>query len=431
MAGKDIIAMTQEELKRLHVVRKAMEKAITQAEAAKLIGVSLRQFQRLIKSVREEGDEAVIHKGRGSKPNNTFPVFVKERALRLYRKRYFDFGPTLASEKLLELDNVRVNDETLRLWLIENNIPYKKRRKRPHRQWRERRACSGEMVQIDGSHHDWFEGRGPKCVFMGYIDDATGKPFGRFYQYEGTLPAMDSFKRYIKKYGIPLSVYLDKHTTYKSTKKPTIEDQLNGTKPMSQFARALTELGVKIIYANTPQAKGRIERLFNTLQDRLIKEMRLRDISTISEANKFLGAYLSAYARRFSVKPAGDADMHRPVLEGVDLDKIFRVKNPRGLRNDNTISHNGKLYQVEDKVNSKIVIVEEKLSGKMVVTHNDRTLKFNQITKRPEKAEPEIEIKKEARKKKYKPPADHPWRKYRFNGSVKLKEKEKIFAGDF
>lgn len=413
MAGKDIIAMTQEELRRLHVARKAMEKTITQAEAANMVGVSLRQFQRVIKSVREEGDKAVIHKGRGSKPNNTFPVSVKKKALKLYRERYFDFGPTLASEKLLELDGIRVNDETLRLWLIGSNVPYKKRRKRPHRQWRERKDSCGEMVQIDGSHHDWFEGRGPKCVFMGYMDDATGKPFGRFYEYEGTLPAMDSFKRYVKKHGIPLSVYLDKHTTYKSTKKPTVEDQLNDIEPMSQFARALTELGVKIVYANSPQAKGRIERLFNTLQDRLVKEMRLRGISTISEANRFLGTYLPAYSRRFAVRPASDADMHRLMSEGVDLDKIFRIKNPRGLRNDNTISHNGKLYQIDDKVNSKRVIVEEKISGRMLVTQNDRILKFRQITKKPEKAAPKLKTKKSFVKKKYVPPPDHPWRQRR------------------
>ncbi|KJU83965.1 transposase [Candidatus Magnetobacterium bavaricum] len=149
------------------------------------------------------------------------------------------------------------------------------------------------MVQMDGSHHAWFEDRGTKCVFMGYIDDATNRVYGSFYGYEGTIPAMDSFKRYIMKYGIPMSVYLDKQTTYKSPAKPTIEDEINGREALSEFGRTLKELSVQLIHANSPQAKGRVERLFQTLQDRLVKEMRLRNISTIEEANKFLDQYLS------------------------------------------------------------------------------------------------------------------------------------------
>ena len=175
------------------------------------------------------------------------PDRIKHRALKLYKEKYSDFGPTLASEKLFEIDKIKIDDETLRLWLIEENIPYKQRKKRPHRQWRQRKDHFGEMVQMDGSEHDWFEGRGPECVFMGYIDDATGNPFGRFSPYEGTLPAMDSFKGYVEEYGIPASIYLDKHSTYKSTNKQSIEDQLNNQEHLSQFARAVDELGVNII----------------------------------------------------------------------------------------------------------------------------------------------------------------------------------------
>ena len=251
--------MTQGELKRLHVIRKALDKSITQAEAADIIGLCTRQVRRIVKRIRAEGDKGITHKSRGRHSNRALPSEVKDKALRLYRDRYNDFGPTLASEKLFEIDRISINDETLRLWLIQENIPYKKRKKRPHRQWRQRKERFGEMIQIDGSNHDWFERRSPECVFMGYIDDATGKPFGRFYPYEGTLPAMDSFKRYIGKYGIPLSIYLDKHTTYKSTKKLTLEDELNNTEPLSQFARAVTELGVNVIYADSPlgQRKNR------------------------------------------------------------------------------------------------------------------------------------------------------------------------------
>lgn len=431
MAERDIIAMTQEELRRLHMVRKAMDKSITQTEAAGILGISLRQVQRIVKAVRDEGDRAIIHKSRGLNPNNVLPGRIKDKALKLYKEKYPDFGPTLASEKLLEIDKIRLNDETLRLWLIEANIPYKRRRKRPHRQWRQRKDCFGEMIQMDGSHHAWFEGRGPECVFMGYIDDATGRPFGRFYPYEGTLPAMGSFKRYIKKNGIPASIYLDKHTTYKSTRKRTIEEELNDIEPMSQFARAMDELGVHVIYANSPQAKGRIERLFNTFQDRLAKEMRLRNISTIKEANKFLRHYLPAYTRRFAVKPANGADLHRAIPEGLNLDKILCIRTPRTLRNDHTVAHNGKLYQVEDNLNIRGVSVEERINGRMLITYNDKHLTFKEITARPERVVKKPVIKRPVARKKSKPPADHPWRKYQFGNSVKLKEKEEIFAGDF
>ena len=215
MAGKDIIAMTQEELKRLHVIHKALGKHITQIEAAELIGIGLRQVQRIARIVRLEGDEGVIHKGRGRPSNRALPSKVKDKALKLYKEKYNDFGPTLGSEKLFEIDKIKLNDETLRLWLLQSGIAYKKRKSRPHRQWRERKHSFGQMIQMDGSHHNWFEGRGPECVLMGYIDDATGRPFGRFYSYEGTLAAMDSFKRYSKKHCLPVSIYLDKHPTYK------------------------------------------------------------------------------------------------------------------------------------------------------------------------------------------------------------------------
>ena len=427
MAGKDIIAMTQGELKRLHVIHKALDKSITQAEAAGIIDVCLRQVQRIVRTVRAEGDEGIIHKSRGRISNRALPKKIKDKALRLYKEKYNDFGPTLATEKLFEIDKIRINDETLRLWLTEEGIPYKKRKKRPHRHWRQRKQCFGEMVQIDGSEHDWFEGRGSKCVFMGYIDDATGRPFGRFYPYEGTFPAMDSFRRYIKKYGIPASVYLDKHTTYKSTKKPSIEDELNNVEPLSQFGRALEELGVNVIYANSPQAKGRIERLFSTFQDRLIKEMRLKGIKKIEEANKFLISYLPVYGRRFSVKPANDTDLHRPILKGLSPDKIFCVKTRRILRNDFTVAHNRKLYQVEDNLSAKDVVVEEKIDGSMLITSKDTNLKFKEITTRPrrEPKKPDMYTPK----KTYIPPKDHSWRNFRLPGSVNFKEKEEVLAG--
>ncbi len=407
MAGKDIISMTQGELKRLHIVRKALDKSITQAEAADIIGRCLRQVRRIVKRVKREGDSGVIHKSRGKPSNRALPKKIKDKALRLYKEKYPDFGPTLASEKLFEIDKIKLDDETLRLWLIEENIPYKQRKKRPHRQWRQRKDHFGEMLQIDGSEHDWFEGRGPECVFMGYIDDATGNPFGRFSPYEGTLPAMDSFKRYVEEYGIPASIYLDKHSTYKSTKKQSIEDQLNNQEHLSQFSRAVGELGVNVIYADSPQAKGRIERLFNTFQDRVIKEMRLQGVSSIAEGNRFLKRYLPVYARRFSVKPAKEGDLHRPLPKDIELNEILCKKIEHTLRNDFTVAHDKKLYQIENNIRAKKVIVEERTDGSMLIRHKGAILKFKEITARPEKIyQPKPYLSRQV----YIPPADHPWR---------------------
>ena len=266
MAGEDIIGMSVRELRRLPVVREALEGRFTQKRAAGLIGVSERQFRRMVRSVRENGDGGIVHGGRGRPSNRRFPEAVMERVLRLYRKEYDGFGPTLAAEKLLERDELEVSRETLRQWLLGAGLWEKRRKKRRHRQWRMRKACFGAMVQVDGSHHAWLEERGPELVLMGYIDDATSTVSGRFYDYEGTMPAMDSFKRYVRRYGLPMSVYLDKHTTYKSPRKLTVEEELAGvSEPLSQFERALDELRVEVIHAHSPQAKGRVERLFGTL----------------------------------------------------------------------------------------------------------------------------------------------------------------------
>jgi hypothetical protein len=422
MAGKDIIMATQDELRALHVIRKAIDKIITQKDASETIYLSERQIRRKVKRIREEGDKGIIHRSRGVSSNRTTPDKIRSKVLALFKDKYPDFGPTLASEKLFERDKIKVNDETLRLWLIDEAIPYKKRKKRPHRQWRERKECYGQMVQMDGSEHDWFEGRGHYCVLMGYIDDATGKPFGRFYEYEGTVPAMDSFKRYIKKRGLPLSVYLDMHSTYKSTKKLTIEDELKNQEALSQFGRSLKELGVELIYAHSAPAKGRIERLFETFQDRLIKEMRLENICTIGQANDFLDYYLPIYAKRFAVKASKMEDLHRPIPKGIDLDRILCVKTERSLRNDFTVAHNKKLYQILDNVRAKKVFIEERIDGSMVIRYKDSELKYKEITNRPKKEEPQKTYEFKLHKI-YAPPANHPWRKsYPHNSQYQQKE---------
>jgi len=420
MAEKDIVMLRQKDLKRLHVMHKVLEGTMTQAEAADLISLTERQIRRIVKRIRQEGDKGISHAARGKPSNRKLPKKLKNRIVRLYTTTYHDFGPTLFTEKLEEREGIVISRETARAWLMEEGLWKKQRRRKAHRQWRERKDRFGEMLQMDGSHHDWFEGRGPRCVLMAYSDDATGNVYGRFYEYEGTIPAMDSFTRYSTKYGIPMSVYLDKHTTYKSWAG---SNEFREAEPVSQFGRALAELGVRMLHAHSPQAKGRIERLFNTFQDRLVKEMRLRGVSTIPEANRFLASYLPVYNRRFSVPPKKKENLHRTV--NVELDTILCVKTERTLRNDHTIQHNGTLYQIKDRIRAEKVVVEELIDGSMRIRHKGVPLSFHEIVQRP--ATPEKERPFVAKGKGHRPPIDHAWRPPWFKTS---KEEERRAATD-
>jgi transposase len=404
-----MITMSRREAKHLHILHQALDKKVTQVTAAELIGLSDRQIRRMIKRLREEGDDGICHRSRGKASNHRIPKKIKAKTLKLFQAQYKDFNLAHATEKLSEVHGITINDETLRLWLNKAEIPYKKRRVKKHRQQRERKANFGALVQIDGSHHDWFEGRGPVCVFMGYIDDATNIVHGRFYDYEGTMPAMDSMKRYIKRYGVPQSVYLDKHSTYKSWAEPTIEEQLNDQKPMSHFEKSLDQLSVKVIHANSPQAKGRVERLFKTLQDRLVKEMRLAGISSIKAANEFLKTYLPKYNRRFQKEAASAADLHRPALHARELDRILCIKEERMVKNDFTIAYNGTLYQIAEPTRAQKVIVEDRLDGSLHISYKGQDLRYRVITAQRTRTIPESPALLQE-KRPWLPPADHPWR---------------------
>ena len=409
MARRDMIVMSIREVRRLKAVQSAIDRHITQKTAARMVGLSERQVRRLVKVVNEQGDKGIIHELRGRPSNRRLSEEVRGRVLSLYQERYPDFGPTFATEKLFERDGIRISDETLRRWLIEAGFWKKRRKRSSFRRWRQRKECFGEMVQMDGSHHDWLEGRGPKLVLMGYIDDATNTTYGRFYDYEGTKPAMDSFKGYVGKYGLPMSVYLDQHTTYKSSKKLTEWEEVEGKESLSQFERALKELGVEVIHALSPQAKGRVERLFGVLQDRLVKEMRLRGIKTKEEANEFLEEYLPRHNERFGVCPANEADAHVKLPRHVDLDRYLCIKTERTIRNDNTIALNGRLYQIEERGGQKVV-VEERLDGSLRMMNKGVALKYKEITERPKK---ELAPKTDLRvyNRPQKPSKDHPWKR--------------------
>ena len=384
MNNGDILVMRQKELKRLELVKKAIGKGITQAEAAKFLELSQRQVRRIVKRVKLEGEWGVIHKARGKHNCRRLTEEFKAKVLGAYVRRYKGFGPSLACEKLAK-EKIFVNRETLRRWLLEGSYVSRRRSRRKHRQWRKRKAYCGQMVQMDGSHHDWLEGRGPRLVLMGYIDDATNRIFGRFYEYEGTIPALDSFKRYCLKYGIPQSVYLDKHTTYKSNQqeqwKLNILGQGDG---LSEFERCLKALDVHVIHANSPQAKGRIERLFRTLQDRLVKELRLADAKTIEQANDVLNGYLVEHNERYIVAPAKRTNVHRSASSSRELDDILCIKTEHVVRNDFTVAHNKCLYQILCFTSAKKIQVREHVDGRMefIGTHNNR-LSFKKIFNRP------------------------------------------------
>ncbi len=420
LRDKDIIKMNIKELKRAHVVNKVLEKQMKQVQAASLLGLTERQIRRIVKRVRNEGEAGIIHKSRGAPSSRAYPANLKESAINLYESKYKGFGPLLASEKLEEINNIRISDETLRLWLLEAGHWEKSRKSVKRHCWRPRKEHFGEMVLLDGSEHYWLEGRGPKMTLMGYIDDATGTCYGRFYDYEGTLPAMDGLKRYIKKYGVPMRLYSDKHTTYRSGKKLTIEEELQGVKAQSQFERAAAELGIEVIHANSPQAKGRIERLFGVFQDRLIKEMRLANICNKEQANDFLEHYLPKYIERFSVKAAKEADLHQAVPDYVNLDQILAIKKERTLRDDNTISYKGKLCLIEEQIPAKKILVEERTDGTIHISYNKQYLNYKQIKNRP-KANPKP-AKIQLDRKPYIPPVDHPWKKRSFDIMTKKKE---------
>jgi hypothetical protein len=399
------------------VIEAVLTHQMTQIEAAECLDLSTRQVRRLERRVQADGPSGLMHRSCGQPAHHRLPEALKPRVIELIRDRYADFGPTLASEKLAERHKIVLSDETLRQWMRSEGIFNGRRRPRPHRRWREPSACCGQMVQMDGSHHDWLEGRGPELVLMGYIDDATNRAYARFFDSEDLPAALESFQRYCRLYGIPQSVYLDKHTIYRSPKEPTVEEQLQGKDPQSQFERALSELGVNVIHANSPQAKGRIERLFRTLQDRLVKEMRLAGIKTLKEANQFLKGFLVRFNRRFARAARQPGNLHRAAPTGRVLGQALCVKELRVVANDGTIRMNGQRLQLLPAglrpLAKRGVTVAISPQGKMRVLYEGQEVAYRPVPIQPRpKLEPAIWttgrfFPQMARK----PAADHPWRK--------------------
>ncbi len=423
--AKEFITLSRKEIDRLSVIHRVMDRQILQVDGARLLGLSDRQVRNIIQKVSRGGDEAIAHGNRGRVAANKMAEEEEERIGKIVEECYRDFGPTLAAEKLRERDGIGVGREKLRQIMIERGIwKVRKRRDGPVYQWRERKVYLGEMVQMDGSHHEWLEDRGPKMVFMGYIDDATNRSFGRFYDHEGVYPAMDSMARYIRRYGLPQSVYLDKHSTYKTTRQANLDEELRGRVAATQFERALGELGVEMIHADSPQAKGRVERLFGTLQDRLIKDMRLAKIKSIQEANAFLEDYFEGYNERFSRVAKREGDLHRPLPEEIDLREIFCLKDTRTINDGYIIKWKNRLFLLDKPsltLKRRKVEVREHFDGEITFKYKGCYLECHEVFEvKPKKVKEEKKVipKPPPRRYKYTPPLEHPWKKYNYKGKL-------------
>jgi len=377
--------------------------------------------RRMVARYRKQGDIGLVHKSRGKPSQRRFPDQFRQQVISLVGEHYPDFGPTLAAEKLAQCHDLEVSRETLRKWMIAEGLWKPKGRKPYHRQFRQRKACCGEMIQIDTSIHDWFEDRGQETVLICLIDDATSRPFMRFYATDSTATNMTILRDYIKRYGRPMAFYGDKASHFHTTRQPTVEEQLEGLEPETQIGRALRELDITYITAHSPQAKGRVERSFGTAQDRLVKELRLAGITTIQAANTFLEeVYMPFVNERFSAKAACEVDAHRPADE-FDLNAIFSHQESRVVTRDYTISFNTEAYQIlKDSAAAGLVgdsvIVEQRLDATTHLRWRDRYLQFEKLGARQpaDAAGLPLGLRPRSRPAAPRPgvtPApDHPWR---------------------
>lgn len=380
----EVVAMSRREMDRAQVIGKVVEGRLTQANAAEMLKLGVRQVKRLCAKFRAKGPAGLAHRLRGRASNHQIDPWLLETALNALHDPLWDgFGPTFTRDKLKELCGVTLGVETLRQLMIQTDLwqPWGQRLK--HRSWRERRECIGMLVQLDGSDHDWFEGRGPRCVLIIYIDDATSRIlYGEFAGVEDTLTLMRTTRSYLKQHGRPTAFYVDRDSIY--TNNMPGDEQ-----PLTQFARAMSELAVDIITANSPQAKGRVERGFLTHQDRLVKELRLRGISDIAAANRYLqGTYIPQHNARYGVAPRATLDAHKPLIAGVDLLDVLSVKLTRVVRNDYTIQYFGRWIQVAQGAGVRPkaeVIVQTRLDGDVRLLYKGLRLAYKPLPGKPER----------------------------------------------
>lgn len=426
MAQK-LISMTGKELEKYDVINSLIDKKINGTDASKQLSLTIRQIRRLKKIVKTDGVEGLIHKGRGKESNRKICLETLNSIELLLKEKYYDFGPTFASEKLEEVDGIKIGKETLRGIMTKMGLwkPKPRKNAKERHVWRPRKDNFGEMQQFDGSYHVWF-GNEESCL-LAAIDDATGKiTHAKFDINESTVAVFKFWLEYFVKNGLPLSIYLDKFSTYKINHKNATDNK----ELLTQFQRAMKQVGIRPITAHSSEAKGRVERLFETLQDRLVKELRLAGITTIEEANKFLQEYIPKFNAKFAVVPNRKSDLHKKINETVKnkLPQIFSIQNERVVCNDYTIRFENKYFQLDKIQNTTVykkdrIIVEEHLSGEIKLRIRECYLNYTVLPERPKK---EIDIKLPALTKQeessYKPPKDHPWRKQFLYKKIKNKQ---------
>lgn len=395
----EVLAMSRREVDRAQMIGKVVEGRLTQVVAAKALKMSVRQVKRLCAKFREQGAFGMVHGLRGRASNHQLDANALEMALNaLHGPLWEGFGPTFARDKLKELCGVNLGVETLRQLMTQVDLWQPWGRRLKHRGWRERRECVGMLVQLDGSDHEWFEKRAPRCVLVIYIDDATSRILhGEFVKVEDTLTLLATTRNYLKQHGRPLAFYVDKDSIY------TVNgEHRSDERPMTQFARAMAELDIEIITANSPQAKGRVERGFETHQDRLVKELRLRGISTMEAANEYLSRYIQAHNARYSVAPRSTTDAHRPLIAGQDLRDVFSIKLTRVVRNDYTIQYFGRWIQVERNQGvcpKAELTVQTRLDGTVRLLYKGLKIDCELLSARPEpkREDPDFWVPKHAK----------------------------------
>ena len=414
---------TPSEQTKLMVITKALAGQITNGQASTMLTLSVRQVQRLKKSVKAYGEKAVVHKLKGRTSNHHINQYIKQEVLRVVQERYADFKPGFATEKLQEHHGVKISDETMRLWMIAQGLwKSHPQKKITFRSWRPRKESFGELEQFDGSYHDWFEkryldeqGEPIETCLLATIDDATGCiTHALFTKNEGIRAVFQFWLSYIQKHGKPLSIYLDKFSTYKINHKNAVDNK----ELMTQFERATKNLDILLISAHSPQAKGRVERLFLTLQDRLVKELRLVQINSPQEANRFLEAsFIPQFNERFSVSPRREGNLHRPctTIDQKNLHRIFSLQSERKVHNDFTIHFKNNWYQLGELQPTTIrpketILVEEWLDKTVHFSFKGWYLTYTLLPERPQKVKSTPAILT-THKLIWKPPANHPWRK--------------------
>lgn len=378
IGATDRIEMSQHERDVLTTMKPVLDGTRTQAEAARLLDMSVRQVRRIQRRLEERGDGGVVHGLRGKPSNRKADDALRECVLAAYGARYADFGPTLAREKLAEVEELKVGRETLRRWLVEAGLWERVRVRGPHRSRRPRRECFGELVQMDASIHDWLEGRGASLVLITMIDDATSRLMARFYTEGSTETHMDLLWRWLDKYGRPLALYTDRHSIFEAQAKGVPLPQAS-----TQLGRALGELDVGLIRARSPQAKGRVERSFGTAQDRWVKEMRLAGAKTLHEANAVLAKVVPGHNRKFAVAAKDASDAHRPLGPGHDLGAILSEQVVRVVGNDYVVRLDSRLYQLLPPALPGLrkgkVVIEGRLDGTRKIRFGEAYLKFKEI----------------------------------------------------